>query len=59
MVVDDHPIWRDAVARDLSEADAEVVATAADGPEAVRRAAATRPRSSCSTCSCPPGRVSR
>ena len=43
MVVDDHPIWRDAVARDLSEAGVEVVATAADGPDAVRRAAATRP----------------
>ena len=44
MVVDDHPIWRDAVARDLSEAGVEVVATAADGPEAMRRATATRPR---------------
>ena len=44
MVVDDHPIWREAVARDLSEAGAEVVATAGDGPEAVRRAAAARPQ---------------
>jgi DNA-binding NarL/FixJ family response regulator len=44
MVVDDHPIWRDAVTRDLSEAGAEVVATAADGPEAIRRATATRPQ---------------
>ena len=28
MVVDDHPMWRDAVARDLSESGFEVVATA-------------------------------
>ena len=26
MVVDDHPIWREAVARDLTEAGHEVVA---------------------------------
>jgi DNA-binding NarL/FixJ family response regulator len=43
MVVDDHPMWRDAVARDLAEAGCEVVATAGDGPQAVRRARATRP----------------
>jgi DNA-binding NarL/FixJ family response regulator len=43
MVVDDHPMWRDGVARDLTEAGHEVVATAADGPAAVRRAAAARP----------------
>ena len=43
MVVDDHPMWRDAVARDLAEAGHEVVATAADGGEAVRRAPAARP----------------
>jgi len=43
MVVDDHPMWRDAVARDLAEAGLEVVATASDGEEALRRAAATRP----------------
>ena len=42
MVVDDHPMWRDAVARDLAEAGHEVVATAADGGEAVRRAPAAR-----------------
>ena len=28
MVVDDHPIWRDAVVRDLAEAGFSVVATA-------------------------------
>ena len=43
MVVDDHPMWREAVARDLAEAGFEVVATAADGGEAVRRAPAARP----------------
>jgi DNA-binding NarL/FixJ family response regulator len=43
MVVDDHPIWREGVARDLQEGGHEVVATAGDGPSAVRRAAAARP----------------
>ncbi|MFC7216733.1 response regulator [Streptomyces polyrhachis] len=43
MVVDDHPMWRDAVARDLAEAGFEVVATAGDGPQAVRRAQAVTP----------------
>ncbi|RKN06137.1 DNA-binding response regulator [Streptomyces radicis] len=44
MVVDDHPMWRDAVARDLTEAGLDVVATAGEGPGAVRRARAVRPR---------------
>lgn len=43
MVADDHPMWRDAVARDLAEAGYSVVATAGDGPETVRRGRATRP----------------
>ena len=43
MVVDDHPMWREAVARDLAEAGHDVVATAGDGGEAVRRAPAARP----------------
>ncbi|WP_327189023.1 response regulator transcription factor [Streptomyces xinghaiensis] len=43
MVVDDHPMWRDAVARDLAAAGHTVVATAGDGPQAVRRARAARP----------------
>ncbi|MEW1603098.1 DNA-binding response regulator [Streptomyces sp. DH-12] len=43
MVVDDHPMWRDAVARDLSESGFEVVATAGDGDQAVRRARAAVP----------------
>ena len=43
MVVDDHPMWRDGVARDLEEAGYEIVATASDGSEAIARARATRP----------------
>ncbi|MBT2386858.1 response regulator transcription factor [Streptomyces sp. ISL-11] len=43
MVVDDHPMWRDAVARDLAAAGFDVVATAGDGPQAVRRARAAAP----------------
>jgi DNA-binding NarL/FixJ family response regulator len=43
MVVDDHPMWRDSVARDLAEAGYEVVATAADGAQALRVFAAARP----------------
>ncbi len=43
VVADDHPMWRDAVARDLAEAGFEVVATAADGRSAVNRTRATRP----------------
>jgi DNA-binding NarL/FixJ family response regulator len=43
MVVDDHPMWRDAVARDLGDAGFEVVATAANGREALNRAPAARP----------------
>ena len=39
MVVDDHPIWREAVARDLAEDGFSVVATA-DGVAAARRRAA-------------------
>ncbi len=43
MVVDDHPMWRDAVARDLDEAGLPVAATASNGEEALRRAKAVRP----------------
>jgi DNA-binding NarL/FixJ family response regulator len=43
MVVDDHPMWRDGVARDLTEAGLEVVATASNGTEALNRAPAARP----------------
>ncbi|MGU3291526.1 response regulator [Williamsia sp. M5A3_1d] len=43
MVVDDHPIWRDGVARDLAEDGFEVVATADSVRAAVARAAAVTP----------------
>ncbi|HEX7461352.1 MAG TPA: response regulator transcription factor [Dermatophilaceae bacterium] len=43
VVADDHPMWRDAVARDLTEAGFSVVATAGDGHSAVSRTLATRP----------------
>src|ERR1039457_1606085 len=43
MVVDDHPMWRDAVARDLTEAGYDVVAVAADGAQALRIIGAARP----------------
>ncbi len=43
MVVDDHPLWRDAVARDLAEEGFDVVGTAASGEEALRRLPAARP----------------
>jgi DNA-binding NarL/FixJ family response regulator len=43
MVVDDHPMWRNAVARDLAEAGYDVVAAIGDGAQAIRVAAAVRP----------------
>jgi DNA-binding NarL/FixJ family response regulator len=43
MVVDDHPIWRDAVARDLAADGFSVVATADGVASAVRRAAVVKP----------------
>ena len=43
MVVDDHPMWRDAVERDLADAGLEVVAVAANGREALARFPAARP----------------
>ncbi|MGH3720345.1 MAG: response regulator [Pseudonocardiaceae bacterium] len=43
MVVDDHPIWRAGVARDLVEQGFEVVATAADGAAALRIVPAADP----------------
>lgn len=44
LIVDDHPLWRDGVARDLTEAGFAVVGTAGDGAQAVRLAGATRPQ---------------
>lgn len=43
LVVDDHPIWRDAAARSLAEAGFVVTGTARDGAQALRVAAATSP----------------
>ncbi|HYN96205.1 MAG TPA: response regulator transcription factor [Pilimelia sp.] len=43
MVVDDHPMWREGVARDLAEAGYAVVATSGEGRQAVRLAPAARP----------------
>lgn len=43
MVVDDHPMWREGVSRDLAAAGYEVVATTGEGLQAVRIAAAARP----------------
>lgn len=43
LVVDDHPIWRDAAARSLAEAGFVVAGTAGNGAQALRVANATRP----------------
>lgn len=43
MVVDDHPIWRDAVARDLADDGFTVVATADGVASARRRAEVVKP----------------
>ncbi|KQS68624.1 response regulator transcription factor [Modestobacter sp. Leaf380] len=43
MVVDDHPMWREAVERDLVARGFTVSATAGDAGAAVRRALAVRP----------------
>ena len=44
MVVDDHPMWRDAVERDLQAAGFDVVGVAADGTQAIARFPAARPQ---------------
>ncbi len=43
MVVDDHPMWREAVGRDLAEAGFDVVATIGEGAKALRIAGSVRP----------------
>jgi DNA-binding NarL/FixJ family response regulator len=43
LIVDDHPIWRRAVERDLVDAGFDVVGCVSDGETAVRLAPATRP----------------
>ncbi len=45
MIVDDHPIWRDGLARDLTENGCTVMATAADPGAAVRIAPLSHRRS--------------
>ena len=44
LVVDDHPMWRDAVERDLRAAGFDVVGVAASGGEALARFHRDRPR---------------
>ena len=43
VVADDHPIWRDAVERDLAAAGLTIVGVAGDGDKAIRVCTATRP----------------
>ena len=43
VIVDDHPIWRDALERDLTAAGYDVVGAFGDGETAVRTAPALRP----------------
>jgi DNA-binding NarL/FixJ family response regulator len=43
MIVDDHPIWREALERDLRDAGLAVVGVAGDGDQALRRIPAARP----------------
>jgi len=43
MVVDDHPMWRDAIERDLTTNGFEVVAVAGSGGEALARLPVARP----------------
>ena len=43
MIVDDHPMWREAVARDLTEAGFNVVAAIGEGAQALRAAGAVQP----------------
>lgn len=44
MVVDDHPMWREAVERDLQDAGFDVVGVAGTGSEALARFPACRPQ---------------
>lgn len=43
VIADDHPIWRDALERDLTAAGCEVVGAAGDGAKAIRVCLATGP----------------
>ena len=44
MLVDDHPMWIDALSEDLTEVGFEIVAVAKNGTECLDRACATRPQ---------------
>ena len=43
MIVDDHPMWIDALSEDLAEVGFDIVAVAKSGTECVTRARAARP----------------
>lgn len=43
MLVDDHPMWIEALSEDLTEVGFEIVAVAKNGEECLARARATRP----------------
>mgnify|MGYP003043055943 FL=1 len=43
MLVDDHPMWIEALGEDLTEEGFEIVAVAKNGTECLQRARATRP----------------
>lgn len=43
MVVDDHPMWIDALSEDLADVGFDIVAVAKNGTECLARARATRP----------------
>ena len=54
LVADDHPLYREGVARAIRDRpDLELVAEAADGPSALERSASSRPTWRSSTCDCP------
>ena len=52
-------MWRDAVARDLTEAGFDVTATASDAAQALRVVGAARPDVVVLTWGCPTPRASR
>jgi DNA-binding NarL/FixJ family response regulator len=43
VIADDHPIWRDAVERDLAAAGLEIAGVAGDGEKAIRVCTAVKP----------------
>ena len=52
LIVDDHPLTREALATLLAGNDFDVVGQASDGQEAIELAGGSGPRSSCSTSRC-------